>query len=123
MQMTSQFAPPTDALQAARRRVLEWLQEPHRNPMFLQGHAHPAARKNHGRIVERFLSWATPAGFEFANHPIATMDGERWELRWTYRGSELVGFEQPAPAATVDEAKLLGAAALIQNDWCRERLL
>src|SRR6476469_1424770 len=87
----------------ARREVLTWLQEPHRNPMFLVGKTEAQLAQASGRIVERFMSWAAPAGFEAHLRQQELTGATRYEVHWTYHGSELVGFKQPPMGDSVDE--------------------
>jgi hypothetical protein len=108
------------ALDTARSVVLGWLRESHRNPKFLLGYDGRMLEGADEQIVERFMSWAVPAGFQCEIHETKRTPG--FEVHWTLRGSELIGFKQPPPARTPEEAKLLGAAALLQNEWCHSRL-
>lgn len=112
----------SNPVETARLEVLGWLHEPHRNPMFLVGKTEAQLRQATGRIVERFMSWAAPAGFEALLRQQEHLGAVRYEVHWTYRGSELVGFKQPPMGNSVDEAQLLGAAALLRNEWCRKRM-
>jgi hypothetical protein len=112
----------SNPVERARQEVLGWLQEPHRNPMFLAGKTEAQLTQSTGRIVERFMSWSGPAGFEGHLRQQELTGTIRHEVHWTYRGSELVGFKQPPLAGTADEAWLLGAAALLRNEWCRKRM-
>lgn len=109
-------------VESARLEVMAWLHEPHRNPMFLMGKTGAQLKQSTPRIVERFMSWAAPAGFEGHLRQQELTGAIRYEVHWTYRGSELVGFKMPGLASTADEAWLLGAAALLRNEWCRKRM-
>jgi hypothetical protein len=90
--------------------------------MFLVGYDERMLERADEQIVERFMSSATPAGFECELHEIGTKRKLAYEVHWTFRGSELIGFKQPPPATKPQDAKLLGAAALLQNEWCHSRL-
>jgi hypothetical protein len=107
-------------LDATRTKVLEWLRAPKRDPNFLGGVAD--LENHHGEIAQRFMKWAAEAGF---GYQIVRADGAGapgYEVHWTHRGSSFVGFKQPQPEATPEDALLAGCAALLTNDWCRERL-
>jgi hypothetical protein len=45
-----------------------------------------------------------------------------YEVFWTHRGASFVGFKQPAAEPKAEDALLAGCAALLENQWCRERL-
>jgi hypothetical protein len=110
----------TRRLENARAQVLLWIREAHRNPLFLQESEAPEQiEQADAKIVERFVSWATPAGFNFTLEQ--TAEGQ-FVVHWTHCGYNFVGFRQPPPAEMPDEAKLLACAALLDNGWCRERL-
>ncbi len=109
-------------LDDAREQVLAWLREPHRNARFLQEQGEAALQGRHGEIVERFLSWVREAGFEVEMVNTGTEDCPAYEAQWRIRGCVLVGFRQPAAVPLPDDAKLLSCAALLRNDWCRNRL-
>jgi hypothetical protein len=115
------FAPP-EAMELACQEVLAWLREPHRNPMFLVGHSSAKLNQERSRVVERFLSWALPAGFAGDVMPVEFAGVTGYRLDWTYRGSELVGFKQPDLSRSPVDAQLLASAALLRNEWCRNRL-
>lgn len=120
--LTLDNEPRPSAIDSARTLVLGWLREAHRNPKFLDGNDEQMLKRADERIVERFMSWVTPAGFAYGLHEIGTKRKRGYEVRWTFHGSELIGFKQPPPANTPENAKLLGAAALLQNEWCCSRL-
>jgi hypothetical protein len=76
-----------------------------------------------GEMAESFLTAIAGSGFTF--NLVQLGDGgspSGYELRWSHQGFSFVGFKQPPPAVTPEEAKLLGCAALLQNDWCRKHL-
>jgi hypothetical protein len=107
-------------LESARAKVLQWIRQDHRNPRFLQECDAPEpSERTDAKIVERFVSWAAPAGFNFTAEQ--TADGQ-FVVHWTHQGSQFVGFRQPPPGDTPEEAKILACAALLDNDWCRQRL-
>ncbi len=107
-------------LDQARASVLAWLREPHRNPLFLEGEDSPEQLEQaESKIVERFMSWAGPAGFEST---VQTTSEGLFEIHWTHQGYDFVGFRQPPASPSQDEAQVLGCAALLQNEWCRSRL-
>jgi hypothetical protein len=109
-------------ISAARRLVLAWLREPHRNPRFLSGAGEADLTHDHGPIVERFLSWIHPAGFDFELIDHEHGSGHVYNVHWRYHGCELIGFKQSPPAPKPDDAKLLACAGLLRNDWCCARL-
>jgi hypothetical protein len=119
--------PVTDAkleysqlLEQARASVLDWLREAHRNPLFLESEDSPQPLKPaDSRIIDRFMSWVAPAGFELTTQE--TADG-LFEIHWKHHGYDFVGFRQPPAGKTLDEAKILACSALLQNEWCRSRL-
>ena len=112
------FASGTDA---ARRNVLRWLRQEHRNALFL-----PALQETDSSadeaIVERFLSWMEPAGFTLTPINDGTDDDPKWAGHWLYRGNQFVGFKQPDYVENREDALLLACAALLDNEWCRSRL-
>jgi len=90
--------------------------------MFLTAPREEDATELDAQIVDRFLSWVNPLGFDFTIYQYADQGNACFVVHWTHHGSEFVGFSQPPPGATPEAAKLLGCAALLQNDWCRKRL-
>jgi hypothetical protein len=109
-------------LNKARKLVLDWIRVPHRDPLFLEGEMPAEARKLNEAIARRFLRWVADAGFACE---VADLSSERkpgYEARWTLHGSSFVGFKQPPPEDTPDDALLAGCAALLENQWCRSRL-
>ncbi len=75
-----------------------------------------------GAICARFVERASRCGFscEMVRLP---GDGIReYEVRWAHFGSVFVGFKQPPPQPSADDALLVGCEALLANDWCRARL-
>ena len=107
------------SLDRARTLVLDWLRLEHRDPGFLV--SAPDLQNRHGEIAREFLKWAADSGFAYE---IVKVDGDgaAYEIHWTHRGSSFVGFKQPPPEQTAEDALLAGCAALLENDWCRERL-
>jgi hypothetical protein len=107
-------------LDRARHLILEWLRAPHRDPSFLVGQTDLEHR--HQEIGQHFLTHARAGGFECeivkSNNPGAA----GYEIHWTHRGASFVGFKQPPPEPLAEDAVLAGCAALLENDWCRERL-
>src|SRR5882757_3302265 len=112
---------PSD-LDQARNLVLEWVRAGHRDPMFLSGEANADLEQKHEEIAQRFLAWAKPAGFAYQTVEIGA-DGEGgYEVQWTHRGASFVGFKQPPPESTAENALLAGCAALLENHWCQKQL-
>lgn len=109
-------------LPQARKLVLDWLRADRRDPTFLAGESDAALERRHKEITQQFLKWAEPLGFGYSvieTHP----DGKRaFEVHWTHRGATFVGFKQPPPEWTVEDALLSGCAALLENQWCRKWL-
>ena len=100
--------------------ILEWLHVEYRDPKFLTTASDLENR--HEEIAQGFLKWAGDSGFAYK---IVKVDGAgepAYEVHWTHRGSSFVGFKQPPPERTPHDALLAGCAALLENDWCRERL-
>jgi hypothetical protein len=122
LSMSEPASVPSVDVEAACQEVLSWLREPHRNPMFMVGHSDAKLAQARGRIVERFFSWVIPAGFNPTLRQIEHLGSVSYQVDWTYRGSELVGFKQPPAAPAPAEAQLLASAALLRNEWCRNRL-
>jgi hypothetical protein len=109
---------PSD-LDQARNRLLEWLRAEHREPHFQATAADTEGQ--HEEIAQRFLEWAKDSGFAYN---IVKVEGAEpaFEVHWTHRGASFVGFKQPPAERTPSDALLAGCAALLENDWCRERL-
>lgn len=91
-----------------------------RDPAYLAGETDLEQR--HGEIAQRFLTLAKEAGFEYQIVKLGTDGTAGYEVQWTHRGASFVGFKQPPPERTAEDALLAGCAALLENDWCRERL-
>src|SRR4051812_27659349 len=66
MPETASEPPPPLPLESARAEVLDWLREPHRNPMFLMGQPALELQGEDAHIIDRFMSWVTPEGFAAA---------------------------------------------------------
>jgi len=101
--------------------VLEWVRAGHRDPLFLSGDQPADLARKHAEIAQGFLTWAKSAGFAYETVK-AEGGGAGYEVHWTHRGASFVGFKQPPPESTAEDALLAGCAALIQNDWCRKQL-
>ncbi|HEY3901565.1 MAG TPA: hypothetical protein VGM54_23340 [Chthoniobacter sp.] len=108
------------SLDRSRTLVLDWLRLEHRDPSFLASAVNLENR--HGEIAQEFLKWADDSGFAYEIVKVDGIDGPAYEIHWTHRGASFVGFKQPPPERTPDDALLAGCAALLENDWCRERL-
>lgn len=111
-------------LERACCEIVAWLRDGavSDDPMFMLGHPEKSLEARTGEIAERFLARAGEAGFALEIVSSPTLDGPAYEPRWTHRGASFVGFKQPAPAQNLDEARVLACAALLRNEWCRERL-
>jgi hypothetical protein len=107
-------------LDRTRNLVLEWLRLEHRDPKFLV--ATPDLENHHAEIAREFLKWAADSGFAYQTVKVDGPAEPGYEVHWTHRGSSFIGFKQPPPERTPEDALLAGCAALLQNDWCRERL-
>jgi len=107
-------------LDRARNVVLQWLRAQPRDPAFLTGQTDLEHR--HEEIVQRFLAQARESGFEFEIIKAGSDGATAYEVQWTHRGSSFIGFKQPPPEPLAEDALLAGCAALLENDWCRERL-
>ena len=68
--------------------------------------SNPISKSNHTPNMSKKLSEGPPA----------------FEVRWTHKGAALFGFKQEPPAASDRGAMLLGCEALLENDWCWQRL-
>jgi hypothetical protein len=110
------------AIDGARSLVLEWLREGQREPRFLMEQSQSELASSHRQIADRFLHWITRSGFD-AQLVQTQQDGvAAFEVHWTHHGATFVGFKQAPPAATPEDALLLGCAAFLENDWCRRQL-
>jgi len=102
-------------LAGARAAVLVWLS--------LERETQVPSETTAEDLITEFLRRIEGSGFTFtlgeAGPPEET---PRFELLWQHRGAEFVGFHQPPAAATPEEARLLGCAALLRNEWCRSQL-
>lgn len=105
-----------------RNRVLEWLRAAHRDPLFLASVTEADLENRNDEIVQCFLTWAGQAGFTFQIVTVPLGKAEGYEVQWMHRGATFVGFRQPPPEATREDALLAGCAALLENDWCRKQL-
>ena len=102
--------------------MLEWLRGDPRDPGFPATAAPAELRRAHDAIAQRFLQRIAGAGFAF-ELVAGGLDGlAGYEVRWTHQGSTFVGFKQPPREETAEDALLAGCAALLENQWCRERL-
>jgi hypothetical protein len=113
----STCTPTTDAAIT----VMNWLRQPNRNPLFLNGDSGVASQLREA-IVSRFLSWLQPAGFTLTAVNEGTENEPRWACHWLYRGNQFVGFRQPDYVEKRVDALLVACAALLENEWCRSRL-
>lgn len=102
--------------------VLEWVRARHRDPQYLSGALPADLERKHEEIAQCFLTWAKSAGFAYETVKVAPEIGTGYEVHWTHRGASFVGFKQPPPESTAEDALLAGCAALIENDWCRKQL-
>jgi hypothetical protein len=109
-------------LNRARTLVLDWLRADQREPAFLQGETDRALERRHEEITQRFLEEARQAGFDCEVVPMKVDGRNAFEVFWTHRGSSFVGFKQPPPEANVEDAVLVGCAALLENQWCLQKL-
>ena len=106
-------------LDLARKRVLEWLREEHREPAYLNGAMDAVREFCDAEVAQQFLERARSAGFAYDVIPVQKEDGHvLYVLHWTHHGANFVGFKQPLPEATVADALLAGCAALLENQWC-----
>jgi hypothetical protein len=111
-----------DHLDRTRDLLLEWLRAPHRERDFLAGVSPAEMSRQHAAIAHRFLHWTRDSGFHYEVVETGSDGKPAYEVHWTHRGSSFVGFRQPPPQDTSDDALLVGCAALLENHWCRERL-
>jgi len=109
-------------LTQARKLVLDWLRADRRDPTFLAGEPDAILELRHKEITQRFLKWAERAGFAYEVIEARAGGQVAYVVHWTHRGSSFVGFKQPPPEANVDDALLVGCAALLENQWCRDWL-
>ena len=96
----------------ARTLLLNWLRNAHRDPSF---------DEHCGTLTESFIELAAKAQFNLEVVPVDA-DPTSFVIHWTHRGASFVGFKQPAPEAKMEDALLVGCAALLENDWCRKQL-
>jgi len=73
-------------------------------------------------LVDTFLRRAGQSGFTCELVPVDVAGSIRYDSHWTHLGSSFVGFKQPATEDTPLTALLAGCSALLQNQWCRDRL-
>ena len=97
--------------------VLEWLRR-ETGDLDLPADSGPQA----GAIAQRFLQRVSAAGFGCTAVEVSQDGVMRYEVHWTHNGASFVGFKQPPPEETPENALLAGCAALLGNDWCRSRL-
>lgn len=112
---------PPPSIEIGREEILAWFHAERRNQRDLKSIAGLGADE-HGKIVSHFLKLVHPAGFalEMVN------DGSEADPalvgHWRFRGNHLIGFKQPPPAKTLEDAGILACAALLRNEWCGARL-
>lgn len=116
--------PLTHQLERARGEIIAWLRDGAMNgePLFMLGHPDKSLDGRSGEIAECFLARVGASGFALEMIEDSTVEGVAYAPRWTHRGASFVGFKQPASASNLDDAKVLACAALLGNEWCRERL-
>lgn len=105
-----------------RSEVMEWLRAANRDPEWLSAVDAADWHRYHRPIAERFLKWTKESGFECQLAEVVADEKTYFETRWTFHGSSFVGFKQPARQDNQDDALLMGCAALLANQWCRDRL-
>jgi len=108
-------------LNRARDIVLSWIRAEERSASFLLGKSDEELSELHGAIGREFLKSAEKAQFT-CEILKAAADPSLFVVHWSYKGASFVGFKQPADEATPDDALLVSCAALLENDWCRNRL-
>jgi hypothetical protein len=110
-----------DEIRQARTEVVAWLRDGAitNSPMFTLGHPDESLQARHAAIADRFREVVMRAGFRLE---VVEVNPSAFDPRWTLDGAEFVGFKQPNSATSPDDAALLACAALLRNDWCRERL-
>jgi hypothetical protein len=109
----------SDDLHVAAQEVLAWLREGGRFPGLLQNQTDSVS--HYPEIAEKFLRYSALA--EFSLEIVCLQDAPPvFEGRWTHKGADFVGFRQPPPASTREDAAILACAALLRNDWCRSKL-
>lgn len=109
-------------LDRERNLVLEWLRADVQRPFVLVANTQAELLAQTRAINENFLQRIGQAGFDSQLVAMAEGGLTTYEVRWTWRGSSFVGFKQPAPEERPDDAILAGCAALLENQWCRQRL-
>jgi hypothetical protein len=111
----------TRRLSTARGEVLAWLRQSPRN-LSVGAAEGSGAGVDDGRIVDCFVGAIVGSGFDFSMVNLGSEEAPAYEVRWLHQGFSFIGFKQAPTAPTVEAAKLLACAALLQNDWCRGRL-
>jgi hypothetical protein len=111
-----------DVLRDARDEVIQWLRHPKRFPGFLSGIANGDLARHHAEIAHEIRAWLDQTDFRLKIVTLGEHGTPPFEGQWTHRGADFVGFKQPDPASTVDDAVILACAALLRNEWCRARL-
>jgi hypothetical protein len=121
MAFTAENQETSAALGSARAAVLKWLRETHGDPHFLEDLPREKEVAD-ATIVEQFMNSIARAGFDFTAHEFQAEGISGFVIHWTHQGSGFIGFRQPPPADTLEAAKILACAALLENEWCRSRL-
>ena len=106
--------PPSSMNSEARTLVVDWLRAAHALGAEID--------LTDETLVDTFLRRAGQSGFTCELVHIDGAGSTRYETHWTHRGASFVGFKQPAAEDTPVEALLAGCSALLQNQWCRDRL-
>ena len=109
-------------LERARRVVLEWLPSDGLEPDFSAAPPGPNLPPCDEEIVCRFFQRILDSGFAGDVVEVRSNGSTAYEVHWTHHGASFVGFKQPQPGKTPGEALLTGCAALLENQWCRDRL-
>ena len=97
----------------ARARLRGWLADA------LPGHALP---DNDAQLVSTFLKVIEGTGFEYQLIDLAATAERQFEVQWTHKKAQFVGFTQAPPAPSKEAALLLACDALLHNEWCRGRI-
>lgn len=109
-------------LELARAEVLIWLNGCDQGAVFAREITAETALAENEKIADHFLSRIRDTGFELEVVDVGEDGSPAFDPRWTHCDNQFVGFKQPPPAPSREEAKLLACAALLRNDWCRARL-
>ena len=109
-------------LETARQNVLAWIRTASGDQNYPTGGTGAVVQPLNDTVIQNFLRFTAAAGFGYEIVEVNKAGESGYEMRWTHRGASFVGFKQPRAEPSPEAALLAGCGALLQNQWCRDRL-